>query len=302
MTRSITLYENMRAVAYTPFYLTIARGDWAREGVDVSVVTSPTKQQTAQALIDGEADVSWGGPMRVMMHHNAHADSPLICFGQVVARDPFILMGREPNDRFRFADLIGQRVAVAIEAPTPWMTFQDDLGRAGIDPESLDRTPDQAMEENVAALKSGAVDVIQVFEPYATALVEAGDGHIWHRFAERGDITYTSFYTTRSFAKEQRETCAALVRGIATGQQALYTETPTVIAEAIAAFFPDLKTDSLSRMIDGYRASGLWARTPALPPAAFVRLKAALISGGLIGIDPPYERVIDPDLSNAADC
>lgn len=301
MTRLITLYENMRAVAYTPFYLTIARGDWAREGVEVSVVTSPTKQQTAQALIDGEADVSWGGPMRVMMHHNAHADSPLVCFGQVVARDPFILMGREPNNRFRFADLIGKRVAVAIEAPTPWMTFQDDLGRAGIDPASLNRTPDQDMEKNVAALKSGALDVIQVFEPYATKLADAGEGHIWHRFADRGDITYTSFYTTRHFAKAQRETCAALVRGIAAGQQALYTETPTAIAEAIAEFFPELATDSLSQMIDGYRASGLWARTPALPPAAFVRLKAALISGGLIGIDPPYERVIDSDLSNAAD-
>lgn len=300
MPHSITLYENMRAVAYTPFYLTIARGDWAREGINVSVVTSPTKQQTAQALIDGEADVSWGGPMRVMMHHNAHTESPLVCFGQVVARDPFILIGREPNDRFRFADLIGRRVAVAIEAPTPWMTFQDDLGRAGIDPASLNRTPDQAMEENVAALKTGAVDVIQVFEPYATKLVETGEGHIWHRFADRGDITYTSFYTTRSFAQEHRETCTALVRGIAAGQQALYAETPTTVAEAITNFFPDITTDSLSQMIDGYRASGLWARTPALPPAAFVRLKAALISGGLIEIDPPYERLIDRDLSNAA--
>ena len=39
-------------------------------------------------------DVSWGGPMRVMMHHDADPRCPLVCFGQVVARDPFLLVGR----------------------------------------------------------------------------------------------------------------------------------------------------------------------------------------------------------------
>jgi NitT/TauT family transport system substrate-binding protein len=300
MSGPITLYENKRTVAYTPFYFTIARGDWVREGIDVSVVTSPDASQTAPALLDGRADVSWGGPMRVMLHHDRDPDCPLVCFGQVVARDPFLLIGREPNERFRFADLVGRRVAVATEVPTPWMTFQDDLARAGIDPASLDRTPDLTMAENVEALKNGAADVVQLFEPYADELVSSGAGHVWHRFARRGDISYTSFYTTRRFASEQRETCAALVRGIASMQKALYAEPPTAIAEAIANFFPDLPTGSLARMIDGYRASHLWARTPSLPRDAFLRLKAALVSGRLIDIDPPYEHIVDADLSNAA--
>ncbi len=294
----ITLYENLRTVVYTPFYLAIARGDWVREGIEVSVVTSPTTPETAQGLIDGRADVSWGGPMRVMTHHDADRDCPLVSFAQVVARDPFILVGREPNDRFRFADLIGLRVAVATEVPTPWMTFQDDLGRAGIDPASLNRAPDRPMAENVAALKSGALDVIQVFEPYADMLAADGAGHIWHRFAARGDIAYTSFYTTRRFATEQRDVCRALVRGIARAQQALHADTPAAIAEAIAPFFPELPAAQLARIIEGYRASGLWARTPVLPPEAFVRLKAALLSGGLIGYDAPYDHLVDADLSN----
>lgn len=301
MSRTITLYENLRAVPYVPFYLAIARGDWAREGVDVVVETSPAMSQTAEALLDGRADVSWGGPMRVMMHHDADPKCPLVCFGQVVARDPFILVGRTRKRRFQFSDLIDQRLAVAIEAPTPWMTFQDDIARAGIDPDSLRRMKDRPMAENVALFRRGRLDVVQVFEPYADSLVQSGKGHIWHRFATRGDIAYTSFYTTRNFARRNRKICEALVRGIARAQQALHNETPGEIAVQIGTFFPGLEKTALTRMISGYRDSGLWARTPALPAEPFTRLKAALVSGKLIASDPSYERLINAKLSNAFD-
>ncbi|NQW11731.1 MAG: ABC transporter substrate-binding protein [Alphaproteobacteria bacterium] len=297
MARPIVLYENLRIPSYTPFYLAIARGDWAREGVDVEVRLSPAGAETAQGLLDGRVDVSWGGPMRVMMHHDADRKCPLVCFGQVVARDPFLLIGREPNPTFRFRDLAGLRVGVAIEVPTPWMTFQDDVGRAGVDPAALNRVPDVTMAENIDRLAAGEVDVIQVFEPHAERAVHTGVGHVWHRFATRGDVAFTSFYTTRRFATEQRETCRALVRGITAALQALHSETPTVIAQQIAAFFPALETAALARIIDGYRASGLWPRTTALPVDAFVRLKAALLSGGLIAYDAPYDRVVDAELS-----
>tara|TARA_Y100001934_G_scaffold209618_1_gene248048 strand:- start:97 stop:1011 length:915 start_codon:yes stop_codon:yes gene_type:complete len=300
MPKSITLFENLRAVPYVPFYLAIARGDWKREGIDVRVETSPAMNQTAEALLDGRADVSWGGPMRVMTYHDRNRRSPLVCFGQVVARDPFILVGRKKNNRFRFQDLRGLRVAVAEEAPTPWLTFQDDLGRAGVAPDSWTRMPDRPMAENVAALNARKLDVVQVFEPYADALVESGAGQIWHRFAERGDIAYTSFYTTRKFAKENRGTCEALVRGIARAQKALYAESSATLAKTVRPFFPDLSQRRLARMIAGYRGSNLWARTPALPAEAFVRLKAALLSGGLINYDVPYERAVDEDLSIVA--
>ena len=294
----ITLYENLRAVPYVPFYLAIARGDWAEEGIDVRVETSPAMSQTAEALLDGRADVSWGGPMRVMTYHDKDRACPLVCFGQVVARDPFILVGREPNERFRFQDLDGLRLAVADEAPTPWMTFQDDLGRAGIEPSSLKLAPARPMAENVRSLQAGDLDVIQVFEPYAEQLVSGGHGHIWHRFAARGDIAYTSFYTTKRFAKKRRKTCRALVRGIARAQQALHREPASAIAKTVGGFFPDIAQRRLARMIAGYRRSGLWARTPALPPEPFVRLKAALLSGELIAYDVPYDDAVDAKLSN----
>jgi NitT/TauT family transport system substrate-binding protein len=293
MTDPIILYENLRTVAYTPFYLAIERGDWKREGIDVEVRLSPVPTETAEGLLAGRADVSWGGPMRVMMHHDRDPDCPLVCFGQVVARDPFILIGARPIRRFRFRDLAKKRIAVACEVPTPWLCFQDDLRRAGIDPSTINRVPDAPMAENLKRLAAGEVDVVQAFEPYAAQAEIEGIGQIWHRFAERGDLGYTSFYTTRCFLADRRETCEALVRGIHRAVTALYAEPVKAVADAVAGFFPELPREVLIRAIAGYRNSGLWARNPALPVTAVVALKAALLSGGLIQRDIPYDRIVD---------
>ena len=296
MTRPITLYENLRTVVYTPFYLAIMRGEWAREGISVETRLAPDTTETAEGLIAGRADVSWGGPMRVMLHHDRDPECPLVCFGQVVARDPFILIGREPNARFRFQDLLGKKIAVACEVPTPWMTFQDDLRRAGIDPAAIDRASDAPMGENLERLASGEVDVVQVFEPHATQAEVDGIGHFWHRFSERGDVGYTSFYTTRRFLTEKRDVCEALLRGIDRALRSVYSEPADVVAASVSGFFPDLPATVLTRAIAGYRDSGLWARSPALPVTAIVTLKAALLTGGLIRRDIPYDRIVDDTL------
>ncbi|MDF1791200.1 MAG: ABC transporter substrate-binding protein [Thalassobaculaceae bacterium] len=303
MTRpAITLFENLRTIGYVPFYLAIERGEWEREGVDVSVTLSPSTEYTAQALLDGATDVSWGGPMRVMMHHDAARkrgeDCPLVCFAQVVARDPFALVGRTPNPTFRFSDLKGLRVGVAVEVPTPWMTLQDDLDRAGVAVADWTRAPDRTMGGNVEALGRGEVDVIQVFEPYADLAVTAQGGHVWHRFATRGDVGFTSFYTTRSFAERERETCRALVRGIARSLRYLHGADPQDVAATVQPYFPDLSAEALARIIASLRGLGLWAQTPHFPVTAFVRLKAALLTGGLISHDIAYDDAVDPDLSD----
>lgn len=299
----IVLYENLRACSYTPFYLAQLTGGFEAQGLEVDLRLSPSPPETAQGLVDGRADASFGGPMRVMMHHDAARargeDCPLVCFAQVVARDPFILVGRSPNPTFRFEDLVGPRVAVAVDVPTPWMTLRDDLDRAGIDPAAIVRAPDASMGENTEAFVRGEIDVVQVFEPYADRLIAGGHGHVWHRFSTRGDVAFTTFYTTRRFAAERRETCHALTRAIAAALHRLHTTPATETAGIVApAFFPELGAEALARIIDGYRAARLWPQTPALPVGAFARLKAALLSGGLISHDVPYEAVVDAGLSD----
>ena len=288
----ITLYENLRTIVYAPFYLADRRGFWSEEGLEVAIRLSPNPVETAEGLMAGRADISWGGPMRVMLHHDRDPNCQLVAFGQVVARDPFVLIGRRPNPEFHFRDLLDQRIAIAEEVPTPWMTFRDDLTRAGIDLSQLNIADNAAMTTFPDLIATGKVDVAQVLEPVAATAISEGRAHIWHRFANRGDIGYTSFYTTRTYLQDHLDNCQKLLSGIERALEALAKELCVDIASELSDLFPDVPTPILATAIGGYQSSNLWPRQSDLSVAAFVRLKSALLAGGLISRDISYDNVV----------
>src|SRR5579864_6651546 len=123
----IKLSENFRALFYAPFYATQALGFYAREGVEVALIDSPAPAAAQSDLLNGAIDLSWGGPMRVMKARDVDPHSPLVCFCEVAARDPFFLVGRSDGPAFRLADLKRLKLATVSEVPTPWLCLQHDL-------------------------------------------------------------------------------------------------------------------------------------------------------------------------------
>src|SRR5271163_1412449 len=145
----IKLAENFRAVFYAPFYATHSLGFFAREGIDVELIASANPGDAVSAVLDGAIDVTWAGPMRVMRARESDPRSPLVCFCEVVARDPFFLVGPVSSGPFKLSDLPRLRFAAVSEVPTPWMCLQHDLREQGIDPAALDRMPARPMAENI---------------------------------------------------------------------------------------------------------------------------------------------------------
>src|SRR5262249_12238208 len=96
----VRLSENFRAVFYAPFYATHTLGYYAAEGVEVELLNSPAPAAAAAGLLDGSIDISWGGPMRVMKAHDEDRNSPMLCFCEVAARDPFFLVGKSGSAGF----------------------------------------------------------------------------------------------------------------------------------------------------------------------------------------------------------
>ena len=148
------------------------------------------------------------------------------------------------------------------------------------------------MPENVNALREGKVDVVQLLDPYADDLTSTGDGHLWHRFSIRGEIAYTTFYTTRQFVESHWETCQALTRAMTQTQKWLKESPAAEAAKIVSRYFPDLDLRCLERIIESYQAAGLWSESPEVPVSAFGRLKTSLLSGGLISYDVPYQQAI----------
>lgn len=292
MTDSIVrVYENLRTLSYAPFYLAAEHELFSRHGVNVDIQTSASTTETAAGLLAGRVDVSWGGPMRVMKHHDEDPHCPLVCFCKVVGPEPFSLVGRYRNNAFKFSQLQGLRVGAVTDVPTPWLLLQEDLRREGIDPQNIDRGASGLMNENVRALADSQLDVIQVMEPFTGAALAAG-GYLWHRFSARGDVAFTSFYTTREFIQTRPEACRAMSAAL---QQALELVQAAPIEDltgTLISYFPDYAPRAIAAGIARYRIAGIWQHGTSLLPAEFVRLKLALLSGGFIARDVPYHDAV----------
>ncbi len=293
---ALVLQESLRALFYAPYYAALALGAYEKEGLEVRLVSAPRPAAAPNALFHGTADVVWGGPMRVNQIYDQRAACDLVCFGEAVTRDPFMLIGRTPRPNFRLAVLLALRIAVVSEVPTPWLCLQDDLRRAGIDPEVLSRESDRGMADHAAALRYSEVDVAQLPQPLAEELIASGMGHLWYAAAERGPCSYTTFYTRHGILEAKREEMLKLVRGLYRTQKWLRLNPPDRIASVIHPYFPAVPQPLLSAAVARYRTQGIWGRNPILPRDGYERLVGALVSGGFAS-GTPFETAVDNSLA-----
>jgi NitT/TauT family transport system substrate-binding protein len=296
---TIVLQESLRGLFYAPYYAALARGAYQQEGVEVRFVSAHTPGAAPNGLFDGTVDVAWGGPMRVNQLYEQRPDCDLVCFGEAVTRDPFLLIGREPRPGFNIADLATVRLATVSEVPTPWLCLQEDLRRAGVDPATLDRVADRAMGDNMASLRDGSLDVVQLFQPLAEELVAEGSGHVWYAAANRGSCSYTTFYARRGVFESKAEELSRLVRGLYRAQKWLHAASPEALAETVQSYFPAVPQPLLRAALARYYALGIWSRTPVLARDGYDRLKAGLISGGFCK-GTRYETAVDNRLAEKA--
>jgi NitT/TauT family transport system substrate-binding protein len=289
----VTLSENFRAVFYAPFYATHALGFYSSEGVEVELLNSPAPGATASGVLDGSIDLFWGGPMRVMKARDLDAGSPLLCFCEVAARDPFFLVGRRDPLTFRLADLTRLKIGTVSEVPTPWLCLQHDLREQGIDPQRLERITDRTMAANLEALRQGELDVVQLFEPYVSMATQSGAGNVLYAASTRGMTSYTTFLATRDSIARNREAFAAMVRAARRTLAWLAEHSAEELTDAVAPFYPDVPRDILASSLARYRQAGLWARTTAVSREGFARLADSLKSGGFISRTYAYEDCVD---------
>ncbi len=290
---AITLIENFRAVFYTPFYAALSLDAFQAEGLDVEIRMSPDPAATLQQLSASANAVSWGGPMRLLRAHDQDPGSTTVGFCEAIGRDPFFLIGRTPNPGYRPRDLIGKRVAVVSEVPTPWICLRQDLRLAGTDPAAVSLASPRTMGENAASLRRGELDVIQVFHPYARQLIDEGTGHLWYSAASRGLAAYTTLNTTREFIDRHPDTVIRMTRAMYRTQRWIDTHDGTALAQKVATWFPDLPEAMLAACCTEYKALGLWNRTPLMAQEGFDWLRDAMQASGDIGRRIAFEECID---------
>lgn len=292
----LIMVENFRAMFYAPFYLALTTGAYAEEGLTIDLQASPSPADSTRRLAEGSADIMWGGPLRVLIDHDADPASDVQCFHAVVCRDPFFIVGRTPAPGFALPDLRHLRFATVSEVPTPWICLAHDLRTAGIDPATLPRHASGTMADNADALRRGELDAVQLFQPYVEQLVQEGAGHIWAAAARRGPAAYTTLIARRRVLQGRRPELAAMARAMGKTLHRIATTPGAGLAPYLHDLFPDLEPPLLAACIDRYKSLDLWNEDPDLLRTGFDWLREAMIAAGTIRRGASFEECVDTGL------
>ncbi len=295
---TLTLAENFRAIFYTPFYLLKALGLAEQAGLALRWLPPGSPGGAIDAIKDGTVDLTWGGPMRVMKDHDTTPSNgqSLLCFGEVVSRDPFFLLGKKSLGRFELAQLKQLRLAQVSEVPTPWLCLQADLRDLGLNVAEIEDalTRGLSMPEQIQALKAGTLEVAQLFEPLASELLSNPAYQILYAAHSRGPTVYTSLICSRDGWKKNHIAFTALRDILGELQTWMHRQTPATLASHVQSFFPELSAQQLERALARYLNHGVWAKSPKMSKAGFDRLSYSLHSGGFIRTQIDFASCITP--------
>jgi NitT/TauT family transport system substrate-binding protein len=294
----ITLAENFRAIFYAPFYALKALNLAADEGVDIEWLAPGAPGGAIDDVKRGAIDLTWGGPMRVMKDHDGTpADgASLLCFGEVVSRDPFCLVGKPDPAGFELAALARLRLGVVSEVPTPWLCLQADLQDAGVDIAAM-KSGDRvntglSMAQQLQALQLDELDAVQFFEPYVSEALAAHNGTLLYAACTRGPTVYTTFICSRDGLARHRDAFAALTRALQKLQDWIAAQGPAELARVTAPFFPEVPAALFLASIERYCRDGVWARHAEVSRSGFARLSHSLNLGGFIASPMVYESCV----------
>ena len=250
--RPMTLLEPFRALFYAPFYLAEARGGFARQGIDLRLVTAGTTDAAAAKLLAGEADLAWSGPMRPLLLRSQDPGCTLRSFCAVVMRDPFLLLGAAPRPGFMLQDLAGLRLGLVSEVPTPAWCLKGDFVRAGIDQRAIRTVTGRSMPENAAALAAGTLDGAQCSSPSPARWKMPGRG-LARPGQSRPDRLYR-LLCDRGRHRRQRPELMAMIRAMAEALAFIRAAPAAEIAALIAPRFADVPAEHRVRAIARYQA------------------------------------------------
>lgn len=302
--QTVRLNEVVRSVFYAPMYVAISEGFFEEEGLEIDLSTGQGADKTMQQLLSKNADIGFSGPEQVVYIYNQGREDYPVVFGQLTQRDGSFLVGREAEENFNWRSLKGKELIGGRPGGIPEMALEYVLRENGLNPST-----DVNMVTNIdftatsGAFKSGTGDYVALFEPTATMLENDEGGSIVASVGESaGNISYTCFYTTKSYMDKNPEVVQKFTNAIYKAQQWVKEHTNEEVAKSISSYFPGTDVDVIAQVIDNYKSIDAYSENPVVSEEGLNRLMDIIqgYDSTLIKTRPDFDIIVNNDFANKA--
>ena len=300
--QKITLNEVTHSVFYAPLYAAISLGYFKEEGIELELVNGGGADKSMTAVLSGQAEIGLMGPEAAIYVFNEGKEDSALVVGQLTKRDGSFLMGRTPDEDFKWTDLKGKTIIGGRAGGVPEMTLEYVLRKNGLEPgKDVDVITNIQFNLMGGAFEGGTGDYVTLFEPTASMFEKEGKGYILDAVgAESGEVPYTAFMAKKSYIKDNPLVIEKFLRAVYRGQQFVQKATDEEVAKAIVSFFPDTTEESLVMVAKSYRAIDAWMDTPVMKVEAFSRLQDIIIQAGVLKDKVGFTDVVDTSYAQKA--
>lgn len=298
----VRLNEVVHSVFYAPQYVALEKGFFAEEGLEVSVAIGNGADKSMTALLSNAADVALLGTEAGLYVYNEGKEDYPKAFLQLTQRAGNFLVSREDEPDFEWKDLkgksvIGGRLGGMPELVLEYVLKENDL-KIGEDVEIINNID---FSSTAGAFTGDVGDYTVEFEPVATTLEQSGSGHIVASLGEAsGYVPYTVYMARDDFMQENPDIIEAFTRAIYKGQLWVKEHTSKEIAEAILPQFPDSDLETLTTIIERYKAQDTWKEDPVFSKEGFELIQDIMQAGGELETRVPYDDIVRTDFAEKA--
>jgi NitT/TauT family transport system substrate-binding protein len=299
--QTVRIIQRFHSLFYAPHFVTLHLGGLEQEGLQAEVSTAKSGTELRDKLLRGEADLGLSGSIRTLELADQGSRERLISILEVNSRDGFFVLGRGPQPRFQWADLVGSRFILFSEAPTPWLCLQQVLRNYGVDIDRIKLISGLPTVQAVEMFVRGEADYLEQGQPVVERLAQSGRASVVASEGEAvGPLPFSAYLTTPAYAASHAEALRRFARALYRAQQWIAQHSAEKLSQLIAPSFPDIEPEIRTRALARYRQQETWAKDPLLREEGFHYLQDILVAGGFISQRYPYAEHVNSEFAQAA--
>jgi NitT/TauT family transport system substrate-binding protein len=294
--KPLIVAEPTHGVGYLPLYIAIRNGYFAKEGLDVKVMTVDGGSTHTNAVLTGQAFAFLGGP-----EHNAYAKikgGELRAIVNVVDRGNVYYSARkgsEPQPGQSWPSYFkGKSFAVGLYGGTPNSITRYLLKQWSLDAKSDVTLYEMTTSAVLAGVRSGRAEIGVTSEPFLTQGVREA---IWSEPIinipkDLGPYAYSTINVRLDSIKNEPQVVEKFVRSMVQGLKFTYADPDGATAIAKKEF-PTMALDDLKSTLDRTFADGLWSPDGIVSPEAWKTAEAVVLAAGVLKQPVAYDEIVD---------
>lgn len=291
----IKVAEVTHSIFYAPWYVSIEKGYFEDEGLEIDVTLTPGADKVTAAVLSKDVQIGFAGAEASIYVYNNGEDDYVINFAALTKRDgQFIVGDCDKNKNFKIEDLKGKTVLAGRTGGMPLMNFTYALKEAGIDPSEVKINTSVEFAALAGAYIGGQAEYVNLFEPTALELEKEDYGCVLESIGKyAGEVPYTVFNTTKSYFEENGEIIRKFNKAINRGLEFVHKNKPSVIANAIYEQFPDNSINEIETIVKRYKDTDSWWDNTYIEEDAYNRLLDIMKYSDELDKEPSFDKLVN---------